>query len=107
MEVFVRQKINVGYRVISQKDVEGKDGYLLIVHSPIATEKAHIILTPIGETADKENGINIAQSSQGKVKGNEISDVTLVEGKNCINFRLNEEGEYTFTLKAEHEVLVK
>ena len=106
-EVYVRQKINVGYRVISQKNEEGKDEYLLIIHSPIATEKAHIILTPIGETADKESGINIIQSTQGSVRGNEISKVALVEGKNMIRFSLDEDGEFTFTLKAEHEVLVK
>ena len=104
-ETYIRQKLNVKYRIISEKDSKGLDDYVLIVNSPIETERAYITINPVGETADKESGIIITHSSTGSVSGNEIKNVYLNEGKNEIHFRINEDGVFCFSLKAEHEIL--
>ena len=104
-ESYVRQKLNVNYRIISDKDSKGGDEYVLIINSPIETDRAYISLNPVGETADKESSIMITKSSAGSVSGNEIKKVTLHEGKNLIRFQINENGLFSFSLKAEHEIL--
>ena len=63
-------------------------------------------MSPVGETAD-DGSIQIAQTSEGKVIENEISGISLKEGKNEILFSLREDGEYTFTLSAEQDVKVE
>lgn len=104
-KTYVRQKLNVNYRIISEKDSAGFDEYILIVKSPVETERAYITLYPVGETADKESGIEITTSSVGTVAGNEIRNVSLHEGKNEIRFHINEEGTFSFSLQAEHDIL--
>lgn len=102
---YVRQKLNVNYRIISDKDSEGSEEYVLIVYSPVETERAYLSLNPVGETADKESNIIITKSSVGSVSGNEIKNVSLQEGKNQIRFQISENGIFSFSLKAEHEIL--
>lgn len=104
-ESYVRQKLNVNYRIISDKDSEGSEEYVLFVYSPIETERAYLSLNLVGETADKESNIIIIKSSVGSVSGNEIKNVSLREGKNQIRFQISETGAFSFSLKAEHEVL--
>lgn len=105
-EMLVREKLNIKYRVISDMGEDGKVTYSLIVTSPVETEKAYIQLIPVGE-AESSDSIAIQSATEGKVKGNELTNVALKEGKNVILFDLSETGEYTFTVKAEHEVKVK
>ena len=103
----VRRKLKLNsYRVISDTNEDGSTDFTLIVNSPRDVEKAYLKLSPVGETAD-EGSIQIAQTSKGKVIENEISGISLKEGKNEILFSLSEEGEYTFTLSAEQDVKVK
>lgn len=103
--ILVRQEIKLrSFRTIHGNDASGKDEYTLIVHSPMDVEKAYLTLTPVGETADKEAGIELVSASAGKIKGNEIAGVPLNEGRNEFSFSINEAGEFTFSLKAEQEV---
>ena len=104
-ESYVRQKLFVNYRIISGKDSEGGEEYVLIVYSPVETERAYLTLYPVGETADKESNLVITKSSVGIVSGNEIKNVSLQEGKNQIRFQISENGVFSFSLKAEHEIL--
>ncbi|MBO4690830.1 MAG: hypothetical protein J5621_08140 [Paludibacteraceae bacterium] len=103
-EKLVRQALRLNsYRIIAGKNATGMDEYLLIVNSPVDVERAYLTLTPVGETADKESGIQLVSVSAGKIKGNEISGVPLHEGRNEFVFSISEAGEFTFSLKAEHE----
>lgn len=103
----VRRKLKLNsYRVISDTKEDGSIDFTLIVNSPRDVERAYLRLSPVGETAD-DGSIQIASTSEGKVIGNEISGLSLKEGKNEILFSLNDEGEYTFTLSAEQDVKVK
>lgn len=103
----IRRKLKLNsYRIISDMKADGSIGFTLIVNSPRDVEKAYLKLSPVGETAD-EGSIQIAQTSEGKVIENEISGISLKEGKNEILFSLIEDGEYTFTLSAEQDVKVK
>lgn len=107
VERTVRVKFPVKYRVLSEEQNEGNTKYTLIIHSPQQVEKAFLKLTPVGETEDKINNVNITKSSTGHVNGNEITDVSLVEGKNVIVFNVDNPGEYAFSLITEHEVKIK
>lgn len=103
----VRRKLKLeSYRVISDIKEDGSTDFTLIVNSSKDIESAYLKLSPVGETAD-EGSIQIAQTSEGKAKENEISGISLKQGKNIIIFSLIEEGEYTFTLTAEQDVKVK
>lgn len=106
-ERVVREKFTVKYRIFSDVDKDGLVQYTLIVHSPITEDKTFITLTPVGESEDNSCNVNIKTSSIGKVRDNEISNVPLVEGKNVITFTVDNEGEYAFSLIAEHDVTYK
>ena len=103
----VRKKFPVKYRLFSDEEEDGKMLYTLIIHSPQQVEKAYLTLTAVGETDDKSCNVNILSSSVGKTRENEISEVPLVEGKNIITFRVDNVGEYAFSLLTEHDVIIK
>lgn len=103
----VREKFNVKYRIFSDIDGSGLTQYTLIVHSPIAEDNAYITLTPVGESEDNSCNVHIRSVSNGKIRENELSKVSLVEGKNIIKFTVDNEGEYAFSLVAEHDVTIK
>ena len=103
--ILVRQALRLNsYRIIGGKNAAGVDEYLLIVNSPMDVERAYLTLIPVGETADKEAGIQLSSASAGKIKGNEIAGVSLKEGRNQFTFTISEAGEFTFSLKADHDV---
>lgn len=106
-ERVIRVKFPVKYRIFSEEDNDGKMQYTLIIHSPQQEEKAYLTLTPVGETDDKSCNVNILASSVGKTRENEITEVPLIEGKNIITFRVDNSGEYAFSLLAEHDVSIK
>lgn len=106
-ERVVRVKFPVKYRVFSEEVDDGETQYTLIIHSPRQEEKAYLTLTPVGETDDKSCNVNIQSSSVGKTRENEISEVPLAEGKNIITFKVDNAGEYAFSLLAEHDITTK
>ncbi len=106
-EKIVRMKFPVRYRIFSDDEGDGKTLYTLIIHSPQQEEKTYLTLTPVGETDDKSCNVHIQSSSVGNYRENEIIGVPLVEGKNVITFRVDNAGEYAFTLLAEHDVTIK
>ena len=103
----VRMKFPVRYRIFSDDEGDGKTLYTLIIHSAQQEEKTYLTLTPVGETDDKSCNVHIQSSSIGNCRENEIIGVPLVEGKNIITFRVDNAGEYAFTLLAEHDVTIK
>ncbi len=106
-EKIVRVKFPVKYRVFSDETNDGQVLYTLIIHSPHQEEKAYLTIKPVGETDDKSCNVHIKTSSVGKVKENEINEVPLMEGKNIIKFTVDDQGEYAFSLLAEHDVTIK
>lgn len=103
----VREKFTVKYRIFSDVDQDGRVLFTLIVHSPITEANAYLKITPVGETEDNTCNVNIKTASIGKIRENELSKVPLVEGKNVITFTVDNEGEYAFSLAAEHDVTIK
>ena len=103
----VREKFNVKYRIFSDEDDSGRVYYTLIVHSPITTDNVYLTLTPVGETEDNTCNVHIKTSNVGKIHENELSKVSLAEGKNLITFTVDNEGEYAFSLLAEHDITIK
>jgi len=106
-ERIVRVKFPVKYRIFADEEGDGGTLYTLIIHSPQQEEKAYIVLTPVGEIDDKSCNVHIQSASVGKTHENEIAEVPLIEGKNVITFRVDNAGEYAFSLLAEHYVTVK
>lgn len=106
-ERVVREKFPVKYRVFADLDNDGLMQYTLIVHSPIAEDKAYITLIPVGESEDNSCNVNIKTTTNGEIRENELFHVSLVEGKNVITFTVDNEGEYAFSLVAEHDVTIK
>ena len=106
-ERVVREKFNVKYRIFLDEDNFGHIYYTLIVHSPITKDNVYLTLTPVGETEDNTCNVNIKTSNVGKIHENELSKVSLVEGKNVITFTVDNEGEYAFSLIAEYDVTIK
>ena len=106
-ERIVRVKFPVKYRIYSDEEDGGEILYTLIIHSPQQEEKAYLTLTPVGETDDKSCNVHIQSSSIGEPRENEIAEVPLMEGKNVITFRVDNSGEYAFSLLAEHDVTIK
>ena len=106
-ERIVRMKFPVQYRVFSEEVNEGQFVYTLIIHSPQQEDKAYLTLIPVGETDDKSCNVHIQSASIGKIYENELSGVTLLEGKNVISFTVDNAGEYAFSLLAEHDVTIK
>ncbi len=106
-ERIVRVKFPVQYRVFSEEVNEGQFVYTLIIHSPQQEDKAYLTLIPVGETDDKSCNVHIQSASIGKIYENELSGVTLLEGKNVISFTVDNAGEYAFSLLAEHDVTIK
>ena len=106
-EKIVRVKFPVKYRVFSDETNDGQVLYTLIIHSPHQEEKAYLTIKPVGETDDKSCNVHIKTSSVGKVNENEINEVPLLEGKNIIKFTVDDQGEYAFSLLAEHDVTIK
>lgn len=106
-ERIVRVKFPVKYRVFSEETSDGQTLYTLIIHSPQKEEKAYLTLTPVGETEDKSCNVHLESSSIGQIKENEISGVPLIEGKNVITFSVDNSGEYSFSLLAEHDIIIK
>lgn len=103
----VREKFTVKYRIFSDVDENGRVQFTLIVHSPITEDNAYLKITPVGETEDNTCNVHIRTASNGKIRENELSKVSLIEGKNVITFTVDNEGEYAFSLVAEHDVTIK
>ena len=105
-EKIVRVIIPVKYRVISEESDNGQMLYTLIIHSPIQESNAFLTLVPVGETEEKKCNVHIQMSSIGEISDNRISKVSLKEGKNIIKFKVDNAGEYSFSLLAEHEIKI-
>lgn len=103
----VRKSFKVKPRIISESTDDGMTRFTLIIHSPIQEDNAYLTLTPVGETEDNSCNVHIQSASVGIVKENEIAQVPLVEGKNVITFTVDNAGEYSFSLLAEHDVYIK
>lgn len=103
----VRKSFKVKPRIISETSDDGVTHFTLIVHSPIQEDSAYLTLTPVGETEDNSCNVHIQSASVGEIKENELSKVPLVEGKNVITFTVDNAGEYSFSLVAEHDVIIK
>lgn len=106
-ERVIRERFDVKYRIFYDVDEEGGVHYTLIVHSPITAEKAYLTLTPVGETEDNTCNVSIKTASTGNIRRNELSNISLLEGKNVITFTVDNDGEYAFSLLAEHDIIIK
>lgn len=106
-ERIVRESFFVKYRIFADEEEGGQTKYTLIIHSPITEENTFLTLTPVGETEDNTCNVHLKTASSGKIRENELSNVSLVEGKNVITFTVDNEGEYAFSLLAEHDVTIK
>lgn len=93
--------LRISYRSFAQTSDDGSIVHRLIVHSNRASDRVIIGLISGGESSDEK--LAIRKTDNGKIAGNQLTNVTIEEGKTIINVWFADDMRHAIKLKVDED----